>query len=65
MNYITVKQTAEKWHVSPRWVQICCKRGEVAGAQRPGREWRIPDTAKKPESGNSSQPTQTPAPVRT
>ncbi|MEG2119330.1 MAG: LuxR C-terminal-related transcriptional regulator [Pseudoflavonifractor sp.] len=65
MNYITVKQAAEKWCVSPRWVQICCKRGEVAGAQRPGREWMIPHTAEKPEYGTSSPSPHPSPPVRT
>ncbi|MEG1578443.1 MAG: LuxR C-terminal-related transcriptional regulator [Oscillospiraceae bacterium] len=65
MNYITANQAAEKWCVSRRWVQICCKRGEVLGAQRPGREWQIPETAEKPEVGNAPVSIQAPAPMRT
>ena len=49
MDYITVRQTAEKWGVSMRWVQIMLKEDRIEGAVRPGREWLIPKTTPKPE----------------
>lgn len=50
MNYITVKQTAEKWGVSTRRVQILCSQGRVKGAYRFGRSWMIPGDAVIPNA---------------
>ncbi len=49
MNYISVKQAAEKWHMSPRRVQILCNEDRIQGAQRVGNVWTIPENAEKPE----------------
>lgn len=49
MEYISVKDAAAKWEVSPRWVQICCKEGQIKGAERFGKSWMIPKDAHKPE----------------
>ena len=46
--YITVEETAEKWGVSPRQVQILCKENRITGAMRMSRIWIIPEDAKKP-----------------
>ncbi len=48
MDYLTVRQTAEKWGVSLRWVQALVKAGRIPGAIRPGYEWLIPKSAEKP-----------------
>ena len=37
MEYITVKQAAEKWGVTPRRVQILCAEERIKGAYRFGR----------------------------
>ena len=49
MDYITVKQAAEKWDVSDRRVLQHCKNGRIPGAVQPARDWLIPKDTEKPE----------------
>lgn len=49
MNYLSVKQAAENWGMSPRRVQILCNEGRIEGAQKVGNAWTIPETATKPD----------------
>ncbi len=51
---ITVKQAAQKWNVTERRVQDLCKRGEIIGAARWGRNWMIPENAPYPEKGKAN-----------
>lgn len=30
--YLTIKQVAEKWNISPRQVQVLCSSGRIEGA---------------------------------
>ncbi|MBO6235233.1 MAG: DNA (cytosine-5-)-methyltransferase [Schwartzia sp.] len=46
--YMTVQETAEKWGVTSRQVQILCKDNRISGATKLSRIWIIPDTAEKP-----------------
>ena len=46
--FITVKDAAEKWNISPRTVQILCAEGKIDGATKFGRVWAIPADAEKP-----------------
>ena len=46
--YISVQETAEKWNVTPRQVQILCKKGRIKGAEMMSRIWVIPVDAEKP-----------------
>jgi hypothetical protein len=46
--YITVQETAKKWGVTSRQVQILCKENRIAGATRMSRIWIIPENAEKP-----------------
>jgi len=48
MDYITVRQAAEKWGVTMRQVQIYLKDNRVDSALRPGHDWLIPADAPKP-----------------
>ena len=48
MNYLSVSQTAEKWGISTRRIQILCGEGRIPGAMRIGAFWAIPDDAAKP-----------------
>ncbi len=48
MKYLSAKQTAEKWGISPRRIQILCKEERVPGAFIVGNSWAIPETAEKP-----------------
>ena len=50
-NFMTVKETAEKWGVSVRWVQTLCNDGKIEGTVKFGRVWAIPTDAKKPTDG--------------
>ena len=47
MEFISVKEAADKWGITPRWVQICCKEGLVEGAHRVGKSWLIPKKCRK------------------
>jgi DNA (cytosine-5)-methyltransferase 1 len=47
--YISVMETAEKWKISPRRIQILCNENRIAGAKKKSGIWFIPYGAKKPE----------------
>ena len=49
MEYITVKETSEKWGLGIRMVTLYCTEGRIAGAVRKGNLWLIPEDAAKPE----------------
>lgn len=48
MNYITVKEAAEKWGVSARRVQILCSQNRIPGTTRFGNRLMIPADAQYP-----------------
>lgn len=48
MNYISVREAAERWGMTPRRVQVLCNEGRIDGAQRVGNVWTIPENADKP-----------------
>ena len=47
--YMSIKETAEKWGITPRRVQVLCASGRIAGAGKLGREWAIPADAERPK----------------
>ena len=47
--YMSIKETAEKWGLTPRRVQVLCASGRIAGAGKLGREWAIPVDAERPK----------------
>ena len=49
MDYITVREAAEKWNISLRLAQKLCTEGRIPGAQKFGSAWAIPADADKPE----------------
>ena len=49
MEYLSVKQTAEKWGVSTKRIQYICKQGRSPGAFIIGNSWAIPADAEKPK----------------
>lgn len=49
MEYLTIKQAAEKWNLTTRWVQILCATGKIDGVVKFGRAWAIPTNAEKPK----------------
>lgn len=48
MEYLTVKEMAEKWGISGRRVNSLCNEGRIAGAEKKGFMWLIPQNAEKP-----------------
>ena len=48
MEYISVKETAEKWNISVRAVQTMCKNGLIWGVQKWERSWMVPSDAVRP-----------------
>ena len=47
--YTTVAETAKKWGVKPRTVQIMCAEDRIKGGIKFGRAWAIPVAADKPK----------------
>ena len=41
MNFLSVAQTAEKWEMTPRRVQVLCNEGRIDGAQKVGNIWTM------------------------
>lgn len=48
MEYMTVRETAEKWGIIMRWVQKLCEEDRIKGSVRFSRMWMIPKDAEKP-----------------
>ncbi len=48
MEYLSIKQTSEKWGISVRRVQTLCSAERIPGAQKIGYSWIIPADAEKP-----------------
>ena len=46
---MTVRDAAQTWGVTERYVQMMCKQGLVRGAARWGRGWMVPADAPKPQ----------------
>ena len=49
MEYLSIRQTAEKWGLSKRRVQVLCSQGRIHGAMKVDSSWVIPRDAKKPK----------------
>lgn len=48
MEFMTIKEVAEKWNLSVRRVQTICNEGKIEGAMKFGNTWAIPKDAVKP-----------------
>ncbi len=48
MQYITVKEAAEKWGCNLRQVQRYCAAGVIPGIKKLGLAWMVPENAVKP-----------------
>lgn len=46
--FLTIKEVAEKWNLTPRRIQKLCADGRIPGASKFGRDWAIPKDAEKP-----------------
>ena len=49
MEWITAAEAASRWGVTTRLVQRYCKQGRIAGAEKLGGSWRIPEGTVKPD----------------
>ena len=48
MRYIKVSEAAAKWGISARRVRLLCEQGRIAGVERKGNLYMIPDDAEQP-----------------
>ena len=48
MEYLSIKQTWEKWCITVRRIQFFCTEGRIPGATKIGSYWAIPSDAEKP-----------------
>ena len=48
MEYLTVKETAEKWGISSRRVTVLCVENRLPNAIKKGNLWLVPEDAEKP-----------------
>ena len=48
-DYMTVKEAAEKWGISPRRVQLLCVQERIEGATKYASVWAIPKDSEKPK----------------
>ena len=55
MDYMTLKEAAKKWGVTPRRVNYYCAAGRIPGAVKMAGVWLIPKNAKKPIDGRTKQ----------
>ena len=51
MEYMTLKEAAEKWGVSTRRVNYYCAAGRIPGAVKMATIWLIPKRTEKPADG--------------
>lgn len=51
VNYMTVREAASLWEITPRRVQVLCSEGKVDGAVFFGNAWAIPKDTQKPKDG--------------
>ena len=49
MEYLSISQTAEKWGISKRRIQVLCSQDRISGAMKIGSYWAIPEDAEKPK----------------
>ena len=55
MDYMTLKEYAEKWGVTPRRVNYYFAAVRISGAVKMATIWLIPKDAEKPIDGRTKQ----------
>lgn len=53
MNFMSAREAADKWGISPRRVAVLCAEGRVPNATMLGKMWVIPFNAEKPLDARS------------
>lgn len=51
IKYLNTSEIAKLWGISERRVRVLCEQGKIAGVERRGRAYLIPDNAIKPVDG--------------
>jgi AraC-like DNA-binding protein len=54
LEYMSVREAAEKWSLSERRVHKLCQDGRIDGIIRFGRSWGIPNGTQKPDDARKS-----------
>ena len=49
--YLTIREVAELWKISPRRVQKMCADGMIPCVEKFGKNWAIPSGTEKPKDG--------------
>ena len=65
MEYISVKEAAQKWGLTPRMVIYHCANGRIKGSDKVAGVWLVPKDAQRPEDrrkGNGCKPASKNAP---
>ena len=55
MDYMTLKETSEKWGVSVRQINYYCAGGRIPGAVKMAGVWLLPKDAEKPVDMRTKQ----------
>ena len=55
MDYMTLKETSEKWGVSVRQINYYCAGGRILGAVKMAGVWLLPKDAEKPVDMRTKQ----------
>ena len=55
MDYMTLKETSEKWGVSVRQINYYCAGGHIPGAVKMAGVWLLPKDAEKPVDMRTKQ----------
>lgn len=55
MVYSSAKETAEKWGITRRRVQLLCEQGRIEGAFKLSDVWVIPTVAIKPDDARKKR----------
>ena len=55
MDYMSLKETSEKWGVTPRWINFYGAAGRIPGAVKVAKIWLIPKDAEKPIDGRRKE----------
>lgn len=55
MDYMTLKETSEKWGVSVRQINHYCAGGRIPGAVKMAGVWLLPKDAEKPVDMRTKQ----------
>lgn len=55
MEYMTLRETSEKWGVSARQINYYCSAGRIPGAIKVATIWLLPKDAEKPVDGRTKK----------